>query len=314
MVILLARMLKDYGYRPAVLSRGYKGKGTSPVNVVSDGKSILLSPLVGGDEPVLIAKSLPGVSVITGPDRYLTGKKAVTSLGADVLILDDGFQHRRLYRDINIVLLDINRPWGNGYLLPRGPLREPAARALQRADILIRTGRVQGSRSGDTVGIKKETEDSWKFPQFNIPVFRGIHQPCGLISWDNRGETAPRYLAGKRICAFAGIGAPEQFRRTLESLGAEIGVFLTYPDHHSYTSSDMESIERAAKKAHAEIIVTTEKDETKLMPLGGRTLSFYSLRIEMNIKPRESFEQLIIKMLKDKDLSTGCFPAGSGSR
>jgi tetraacyldisaccharide 4'-kinase len=239
----------------------------------------------------------------------------VASLGADVLILDDGFQHRRLYRDINIVLLDVNRPWGNGFLLPRGPLREPAARALQRADILIRTGRLPGSHRGDASGYRKEPPDLWKIPQFNIPAFRGIHQPCALISWDRKSETDLSYLAGKRICAFAGIGVPEQFRRTLESLGTEIGEFLAYPDHHRYTLADLESIERAAKNARAEIIVTTEKDETKLMPFDRRTLSFFSLRIEMKIDSRESFEQLVMKMLKeDKDISAGCFPAGSRRR
>jgi len=287
-VIMLSRMLKDNGYHPAVLSRGYGSKRKEPVNIVSDGVSLLLSPLEGGDEPVLIARSAPGVPVITGPDRYLTGKTAVDLLGADVLILDDGFQHRRLFRDINIVLLDINRPWGNGCLLPRGPLREPPVSALQRADILIRTGRIRNGHPGPG----ETTAGS------DLPVFRGIHQPCILISRDKECEMDLDFLAGKRICAFAGIGAPEQFRSTLESLGAEIGEFLTYPDHHRYNSSDLDFIERAAEKAHAEMIVTTEKDEIKLMPLDEPKLPFFSLRIEMKIDPRESFEQLILEMLK----------------
>jgi len=294
-VIMLSRMLKDNGYHPAVLSRGYGSKRTAPVNIVSDGTSLLLSPLEGGDEPVLIARSAPGVPVITGPDRYLTGKTAVTRLGADVLILDDGFQHRRLFRDINIVLLDINKPWGNGCFLPRGPLREPPARALQRADILIRTGRI---RDGHSVGDGSEPAVSGTNPECNIPVFRGIHQPCALISRDKGCEMDLGFLAGKRICAFAGIGVPEHFRSTLESLGAEIGEFLAYPDHHRYNSSDLEFIERAAKKAHAEMIVTTEKDEIKLMTFDESAMPLFSLRIEMNIDPRESFEQLILEMLK----------------
>jgi len=298
MVILLARTLKEHGYHPAVLSRGYGSKGTAPVNIVSDGMSLLLSPLEGGDEPVLIAKRAPGVPVLTGPDRYLSGKTAMARLGADVLILDDGFQHRRLFRDINIVLLDINRPWGNGYLLPRGPLRESPVKALQRADILIRTGRLPNGHLDKTAGRQGGTAASSQELRCDLPAFRGIHQPCALISWD-QGVMDLCDLAGKRICAFAGIGVPEQFRRTLESLGAEIGEFLTYPDHHRYTSSDLDFIERSAQKAQAEIIVTTEKDEMKVMPLGKPGMPCFSLRIEMRIEPGESFEQLILKRLKN---------------
>jgi len=304
LVILLARMLKGHGYRPAVLSRGYGSKGAAPVNIVSDGASLLLSHEEGGDEPVLIAGSLPGIPVLTGPDRYLTGETAVKRFGADVLILDDGFQHRRLFRDLNIVLLDVNRPWGNGFLLPRGPLREPPVQALNRADILIRTGERNSERWGkipepsDGAG---DLETVWKG---KLPVFRGIHQPQALISRNGGQEKELRFLAGKRICAFAGIGAPERFRRTLESLGAAIVAFLVYPDHHRYTSSDLDVIEQAAKKVQAEMIVTTEKDEIKLMPLDKRVLPCYALRIEMRIDPWQDFEGLILGLLKKDQAKT----------
>ena len=124
-VILLAALLKEHGHRPAVLSRGYGGHAKASVNVVSDGNRILLGWREAGDEPVLIAGALPGVPVLTGPKRFLTGRAAVERFGADVLILDDAFQHRSLFRDIDIVLIDAARPFGNGFLLPRGPLREP---------------------------------------------------------------------------------------------------------------------------------------------------------------------------------------------
>jgi len=113
-----------------------------------------------------------------------------------------------------------------------------------------------------------------------------------------------RALKGKRICAFAGIGTPERFRRTLESLGAEIVDFLVYPDHHRYTSSDLDVIEQAAKKVQAEMIVTTEKDEIKLMPLDKRVLPCYALRIEMRIDPWQDFEGLILGLLKKDQAKT----------
>ncbi len=297
-VVQLARMLKENGYRPAVLSRGYGSKGAAPVNIVSDGVSVLLGPREGGDEPVLIAESVPGVPVLTGPDRYLTGKTALSRLGADVLILDDGFQHRRLFRDLDIVLLDVDRPWGNGFLLPRGPLREPPAGALKRADLLIRTGEGKKGNRGEVPGYLNDASGSEPASWYSLPVFRGTHQPCALISRYKGQERDLRDLKGKRICAFAGIGAPERFRRTLESLGVEIADFLSFPDHHRYSSFDLGVIEQAAKKAHAEMIVTTEKDEIKLRSLDSPAMPCFSLRIEMTIDPREEFERLILGMLK----------------
>ncbi|SEM18249.1 lipid-A-disaccharide kinase [Syntrophus gentianae] len=303
-VVLLARMLKEHGYRPAVLSRGYGSKGAAPVNIVSDGESILLGPREGGDEPVLIAESVPGIPVLSGPDRYLTGKTALSRLDADVLILDDGFQHRRLFRDLNIVLLDVDRPWGNGFLLPRGPLREPPAGALKRADLLIRTGEGKEGNRGEIPGYFNDVPGSERTLLGSLPVFRGTHQPRALISRHRGQEMEPRDLKGKRICAFAGIGTPERFRKTLESLGAEITAFLSFPDHHRYSPSDLDFLEQEAKKAHAEMIVTTEKDEIKLMSLDLPAMPCYSLRIEMNIDPREDFERLILGMLKKNQAKT----------
>ncbi len=119
-VILLAALLKEHGYRPAVLSRGYGGHAKASVNVVSDGNRVLLGWREAGDEPVLIAGALPGIPVLTGPKRSLTGKAAVERFGADILILDDAFQHRSLFRDIDIVLIDAARPFGNGFSSPGG--------------------------------------------------------------------------------------------------------------------------------------------------------------------------------------------------
>jgi len=309
MVILLARMLKAAGYRPAVLSRGYGRQGKARISIVSDGVSLLSSPLEGGDEPMLIAESVPGVPVLTGPDRRLTGRTAVERLGAEVLILDDGFQHRRLFRDLDIVLLDSERPRGNGCLLPRGPLREPPAEALKRADILIRTGKGRGGHSDRTGerGRNRATESGRVEGVIlaDLPEFQGFHQPSDLLSRQTGLKMDLRELAGKRICAFSGLGSPEQFRRTLQSLGAEITGFLTYPDHHRYTSLDLDFIQQAAAKAGAEFLVTTEKDEIKLMSLPRTAIPCFSLRIEMRVEPQELFERLILERLEKDPAEKG---------
>jgi len=143
MAIRVAGMLADRGMRPAVLSRGYGGRSAAPVLVVSDGGRILAGPDEAGDEPVLIARRLPGVPVLAGAKRAVTGRYARENLGADVLVLDDGFQHRWIRRDLDIVLLDSRAPLGNGFLLPRGPLREPP-------EALGRAGAVVFTRSEDT--------------------------------------------------------------------------------------------------------------------------------------------------------------------
>src|SRR3972149_9569915 len=137
-IIMIAELLKGMGKKVAVLSRGYKGKAEGEINVVSDGDKILLNPLESGDEPYMMAARLKGIPVITGSDRYKTGKYAIEKFGTKIILLDDGYQHVQLDRNFNILLLDSNSPFGNGYLLPRGTLREPPS-YINRADVIILT-------------------------------------------------------------------------------------------------------------------------------------------------------------------------------
>jgi len=247
MVIYLADLLKDRGFHPAVLSRGYKGKTKAPVNIVSDGKRVLLKPEDCGDEPVLIAKSLPGIPVLTGPQRHLTGRVALEQLGADLLILDDAFQHRQLARDIDVVLLNTAKPLGNGALLPAGPLRESPS-ALKRAHFIVRTG-----------------DDAKITSVFSAqPEYLARHQAVAVVNGAT-GQASPlQNLEGRRVCAFAGIARPEAFRRTLIDIGAQVVAFMPFPDHHDYSREDIREIQKTAMKEKAEIIVTTEKDGVKL--------------------------------------------------
>jgi tetraacyldisaccharide 4'-kinase len=331
MVILLANFLQKKGYRPAVLSRGYTGRNRQNSTVITDGRNILLGPDDAGDEPFLIAASTSGVPVLTGRDRYSAGKHALDLLGANVLVLDDAFQHRQVFRNLNILLLDAERPYGNGCILPRGPLREPRI-ALRRADLIVLTRADEKIPSTFSLDLDRE------FPE--IPVFQARHRPAGIIllsslhpnmsfsppikdfegrlqreskeekTWipdqvrndnpllqkDNSNNLDS--LNGKRVCAFAGIAHPESFRKTVESMGAEVVAFKTYPDHHHYTPADMKDILKVSQEHRAEIILTTEKDGVKLSGLSDAVPNICMLRIEMEIlSESKRFEDTILARL-----------------
>ena len=281
-VILLAALLKEHGYRPAVLSRGYGGDATVPVNVVSDGNRVCLGWHEAGDEPVMIAGALRGIPVLTGPKRSLTGKAAVERFGADLLILDDAFQHRSIHRDIDIVLLDAARPFGNGLLLPRGPLREPP-HALRRAGILLRTGDAD------------HEEPLREVP--SLPSFRGILRPRELVDAVTEQVSPLTVLRGEKVFAFAGIGSPESFRRGLTALGAEVVCFRAFNDHHPYGRSDVEALRLLAKDSRAARIVTTEKDAVRLADFPDFLAEISLLRVGMKIAPAGPFADLIISRL-----------------
>jgi tetraacyldisaccharide 4'-kinase len=288
-VIMLANLLKGKGYRPAVLSRGYGGEGQSKVNIVSDGSHILMGHIEAGDEPVLIAKSTVGIPVLTGAKRTLTGRVAIKDLGADILILDDAFQHRQIFRDIDIVLLSRENPFGNGFLLPRGPLREPLG-ALNRASYLIWKDNVRDGR----------------YPLYQeqgigtfIPVLSMYPKPKYLIRGNTEDSLPLEYIKGKKICAIAGIGSPESFGETIDSLGGILVSFMPFPDHYRYTSQDISDIRNKSSATGAEIIMTTEKDGIRLTDFPDFLEDILILKVEMEILPsREEFEAMISEKLK----------------
>ena len=281
-VIRIASLLKRHGRRPAVLSRGYGGRAKNAVNVVSDGNSRLLGWQEAGDEPVLIAGALPGIPVLTGSKRFLAGKTAVERFGVDILILDDGYQHRSLFRNLNILLIDAARPFGNGCLLPRGPLREPPAE-LRRAHILLLTG------NADEAASLPETA--------SLPAFRGIRRPMELIQAETGRADSLSTLRGRKVCAFAGIGSPEGFRQDLTALGADIVSFRAFPDHHPYSLSDMEALRRTAEQSGASLTVTTEKDGVRLEGFPDFMAGISLLRIGMEITPAEPFEKWLFSRI-----------------
>jgi tetraacyldisaccharide 4'-kinase len=204
------------------------------------------------------------------------GQVAVEELESEALILDDGFQHRRLSRNLDIVLLDATCPWGYGHLLPRGLLREPAA-GLRRAGLIVLTRCNQATPEA----IHKIQE---RVQRINAaaPVLQSMHHPVEL---SNGGATAPlETLVGKPVAAFCGLGNPQAFRSTLEGLGASIDAFRTFPDHHPYSRDDIDELRRWARKQATDcVVVTTQKDlvKVRLSQLGERPL--WALRIQLQI-------------------------------
>lgn len=286
-VILLAQIIKRHGYRPAVISRGYGGKAPHPVNVVSDGETLLLDAKAAGDEPLLIARSLPGVPVITGARRHLPAQAAIDRFGANVLICDDAFQHRSLHRDVDIVLLDGQKPLGNGYLLPRGELREPVS-SLRRAGCLILT------RMDHT--LPEDERITQIARSCSIPIYRAAHR---FSEWVMAGGfcAPPGDIRNKKVCAFCGIAKPASFNKMLVDAQAKIVSFNPFPDHHVFSKYDIEELLETFNSCGAEYLVTTEKDAMRLAAYPDFLKRVCVLRIDMEITPRESFETFIVEWL-----------------
>jgi tetraacyldisaccharide 4'-kinase len=281
MVILLARLLLDRGKRVAVLSRGYGGDGAGEVRIVSDGTSILLSPEEAGDEPFLIARSVPGLVVVTGADRYRAGLEACERFQPDVLLLDDGFQHLRLRRDLNIILLDCRKPFGNGRTLPAGLLREPLS-AARRADLVVYT-RCEG---GETLP---------SFP--GIPALRSSHCLRGCVALGGGAVTPFTTLHGRRGVAFAGIADPDSFFVALKKEGLELTATVPFPDHCRYDRAGIDSLRQKLKETGGEYLITTEKDAVKLTPFSESLGEVYVAVLEMTPEEPWILEREVQKLL-----------------
>lgn len=287
---MLAQMLQQNGFKPAVISRGYGGKRIGTANVVSDGDKILLDSATAGDEPFLMANALKGVPVITGPGRIITGQVAIDKFGANVIICDDAMQHRQIFRDINLVLLDGTGLKGNHHVLPRGKLREPV-KELRRADVILLT------RTDEGENLDESIDDLIKAEQ--IPVFISIHQPQDVVSSDESIKKPISELKGKKICAFCGIANPKSFEKTILASGAKILIFDIFPDHHQYSEKEIDKLKDSFIKSGAEYLLTTEKDATRLRNHKEFLKMILILRIKMQMKPSEnSFDNLILEKIK----------------
>jgi len=266
-VAWLVRRLQQRGRTPAVVSRGYLGRvGRGPL-MVSRGDGPLVEARVSGDEPYLLARSLPGAIVVAGSDR-VEGCRAAREAGADVVILDDGFQHLRLARDLDLVLLDAHSPFGNYRLLPAGTLREPAS-GLRRADVVL----ITRSRLDESFEVLERVVRRY---HREVPILRSGHRCSGFFDYDGHAVDRPT-----RVVAFCGIGNPDAFVTDLESQGVEVAAFRPFRDHHSFTADDWSALVEMAT-AHDACLLTTEKDLVRLTPdlRGAAAADVVAMRIE----------------------------------
>ncbi len=233
----LAELLGEMGHRPAILTRGYGAADPDRA-----------------DEVQWYRRRLPGVPVLAGSDRAAAGRRALAA-GADVLVMDDGFQHLRLCRDLDIVLLDAVSPWGGGRPLPAGLLRE-FPQALAAAGVFCLTRCDQAGAAAE----KLSTELAVRWP--GRPILRSRHAPARLTELSGQNRELSE-LRGRRVWAFAGIGRPAAFGQTLAELGAEVVELTAWPDHHAYAAAELDRLAEQARRQGAQLI-TTEKDAAKL--------------------------------------------------
>ncbi len=264
LVIALAGEFRDLGYRPVVLSRGYRRSSRGMV-VVSRGAGPTLGWEESGDEPYMIALRLPGVAVVVGKDRYEAGLLAERERLGNLFILDDGFQHRRLAREVDIVTIDAEE-WANGEkLLPRGRWREPKS-SLERAHVAC-----------------VRTSDGVPVPELPIQTFRvhTLNQGLFLSGKPVSVESLPH----EPVAAFAGIARPDDFFEMLEGMGIELSQKKSFPDHHAYRPPDLADLGKGIR-------ITTEKDAVRLPPG-----DFYFLRISANILRLKELLELILEKI-----------------
>ena len=282
-VEFLARRLRFEGYRPAILSRGY-GRRSRGVVVVSRGEGPLVTAEIGGDEPVALAGRLPGVAVVVG-ERRVSAARAAVLLGADLLLLDDGYQHLALARDANLLLLDSKDPFGGGKLFPAGRLREPLS-AIERADAIIFTRAARGEPADHalrTVALLNP----------GAPVFHARIRPDGLR--DEAGSPVDvRDVARRRCVASSGVAQPARFAAALSELDLAPEETFVFADHHRYSDGDLRRIRKAADRTGASMLVTTEKDAVKLA--GRISLPIVTVRLEVEIGEPNFFPWLLDKL------------------
>lgn len=279
--IAVAQWLRERGHRVAILSRGYRGLRERQGALVSKGAGPLIDSSQAGDEPYMIANTLPDCAVLVGKDRRMTGRHATEDLEADALILDDGFQYQRLEKDIEIVLVDALIPFGYDFLVPRGLLREPP-RHLARADAVWITHSDLVS-DADLAVVRGQVG---RYISTDARIWAARHKPVKVQGPDGN-ELAPSALRGRCVMALSGIGNPLAFERTLEQLGATVRARQRFPDHYSYEPQMIRNLlARELDGSDVEWIVTTEKDAVRL-PSECFELPIWVLSIEFSGMPGE---------------------------
>lgn len=316
-----ARALRDRGRKVAILSRGYKSKAPPlwkkwlnwmthasepPPRIVSDGEKVLLDSEEAGDEPFMLARNLPGVIVLVDKNRVKAGAYAIKKFGCDTLVLDDGFQYLPLKGRLNLLLVDKTNPFGNGFLLPRGVLREPI-KHLKRASYVFLT-KSDGQR--DT-----ELEELIRTHNPDVDIIECAHRPQYLQRFDSEERQPLSHLKGKRVGAFSGIATPESFEKFLKDLGATISYTKRFLDHYRFNYEDLVNIFSEALAQRVDYIVTTEKDAVRLPEHLPCPVPLYYLRLEIDIiRGAADFDEAVSRICFPETGSQMPFPLAGTDR
>ncbi|ABK43444.1 lipid-A-disaccharide kinase [Magnetococcus marinus MC-1] len=251
----LAHHLLAQGHQPAIISRGYGQQSQQSVTAVSDLEQLRCHPPMAADEAYLLARALPGVAVLTGAQRQTVIEAALHNGWCDTLLLDDAFQHLRVQRDLDLLLLDARHPLGNGRMLPGGVLREHP-RTLQHADLIILT------RAEDPQRARQAEQLIAPYLKAQTPILRATHAPAGWHHLD--GSSCP--MPHQPVLAFTGIGRPESFWHTLATQGVRPLAHRAFADHYPFSATTLSELALQAQQAGASALVCTEKDAVKLQP------------------------------------------------
>ena len=298
----MADLIKRMGYRVVILNRGYRSHWDKEIGVVSDGNKIFMTAYEAGDEAYLMAKTLPGIPVVIGKNRAITGKYAVEKLNAEVIIMDDGYQHWHLERDLDVVLVDTLNMFGNGCVLPRGMLREPLEN-LNRGDLFLLTKTDQSS-----VLSRMQLRKTIERYNAKAPVVESVHHPKNFVEIADwyKGITQNHMdlseLEGKNVMVFSAIGNPSSFEQTLSSIGLNIKEAVRYPDHHDYGMLEMQYILERASSHKAVAMITTSKDAVKIPTefiYSSREIPLYILNMDIQVTDGfEEFKECVLNAIK----------------
>ncbi len=287
--------LKTQNYKCAILTRGYKTRRAScvmrRVKNERDTRYAIRNTLI--DEPAILTRNCPQAEIIVNPDRVAGATLAINNFGADILIMDDGFQHRRLHRDLDIVMVDATCPFGYGRMLPAGLLREPIS-ALKRADAAVIT-RCDQTAPNELNALEKTLLKQ----NANLTIARTIHAPtCAKTTNDEKINL--ENLKTNKVFAFCGIGNPQSFLKTIHAIGAKVVGSKIFNDHYQYTADCLDNIYTTARACGTDLILTTEKDWTKITPFDtlkeDKTPKLAYLAIEVRFL---AGEQKLIGLIED---------------
>ena len=277
----LSNLLQSKGHNVGIISRGYKRKSKSTL-VVTDGKKKPKSWEHVGDEPFLLAHKLENIPIVVGASRYKAGSMMIEKFQPDVILIDDGFQHLSLHRDLDIVLVNSKDKRSDYKLIPSGKLREPISNLI-RADLIVITKTNIHQPSNYLIN---------KIESFNRPTIYNEIQIDDLLQYKSNKSNKLEKIANKKVYLFSALGDNESFKKIMDNTDAEIVGHSKYQDHHHYTFDNLKDIEQEARKCKAEFLITTEKDLVKIN-FQNIKIDIYAIRMKMIFKPENLFSKYI---------------------